>query len=181
MPIEFHQGRWQARRRGSPNQVWKNPRLLVYWDFKIDQNLTLQELNVLIKASRLQRTAVTEEVSHFLTYRYGKEPMLVFDKDMPNKIFTTVDSFKQHGEGECMQQASIFLRMLRGSKKQQEARPSLRLKRSYADFTAISVTFNPSRIGRTPEERGIIHRAECYLFGDNLDKKMNSLKSTFQQ
>jgi hypothetical protein len=166
MPIEFHQRTRQRHRNG--RLVWKNPRLLVYWDFRIDPNLTKKELDMLIKASHLQRNAVTQSVSHFLTYRYGKEPILVLDRNRPTKIFTTRDSLNVYEEGKCMQQASILLRMLRGSRRQQEARPPRGLKPSYAHFTAVSVTFNPSRIGRTPEERDIIHRAECYLFGDSL-------------
>lgn len=170
MPIEFHCGRWQLQRRGNRRKVWKNPRLLVYWDFQIEPNLTTEELNELIKHSNLQKNTVTQNPSHFVTYLYEGRPLLIFDKNIPDKIFTSKKDFELYGEGECMQQASTFLRLLRGSKKQQEIRPAIGLKPSYAHFKAISVTFNPSRIGRTPEERDIIHRAECYLFDDTIDK-----------
>lgn len=159
MPIEFHKGRWQRRKKGNSRRVWKNPRLLVYWDFKIDPLLTVGDVKRIIREKRnLKKTAVaTGRPDGGIEYQYGKEPKIIILQKHSNKVFTTKADFEKFGKSKCQQQASIFLRLLR--------------EYEFAKFKQVSATFNPYRIGRTYEERKMVFEAAHNLFGDKTDKQ----------
>lgn len=157
MPIEFRKGHWEFNKRRHKD-VWKNPRLLVYWDFKIDPMPTKKDIEKIIISKRnLKKTAVAvENADGSIEYRYGKEPKIIILQKHPDKVFTTKADFEEFGKSKCQQQASIFLRLLR--------------EYEFAKFKQVSATFNPYRIGRTYEERKMVFEAAHNLFGDKTDK-----------
>jgi hypothetical protein len=152
MPIEYHKARLQLDRKKG-KVLRKAPRLLIYWDFTVDPGLSQEKMEKMIHDVHMKKKAVVlENPDERIEYKYDREPNIIFLKKYPNKVFTTKAILDEYGEGKCQQQASIVMRMLR--------------KYGYATFKQTSATFDPKRVGRTPEERKIVVKAMKNLFGD---------------
>jgi hypothetical protein len=136
---------------------YKNPRILRYRGLSFSPNLTQTILNRIIAKTRMKKKASAHQnPDRYIFYQYGQEPQIILDM-LEHKIFVTKGTFKRFGERKCQQQASILMRLLK--------------KHDYAHFKRISITLNPSRFGKTPEDREITCRALRYLLNDSASLK----------
>lgn len=148
MPIEYH--------RKAPKH--RHPRLQIYWDYSFSPNLTKAVVERVI--GNLKKKAIISVQSNsdrYLLWRYGvHKPQICLDL-LNMKVCVSRGTLKRYSLKFCQQQASLVLRILKGTKKHPVG---------LARFKRISVTFNPCRIGRTAEERKITFQAAHDLFND---------------
>lgn len=160
MPIEYtHKRRFYDRRLR--RYVAKNPRLQISWGYTFSPNLTQEILNTLVaNFEHKDKINIQSNSDRFVIYHFERKPKIYLDK-VANKMYVTRRTMKRYSRQHCQQQASLVLRILKGSEKDRRRRPA------YANFKRISVTCNPKRIGRTREERQIYFEAVIDLFNDN--------------
>lgn len=128
----------------------RNPRIIRYRKREpYLRKVTLEILKEIIDETPMQKKVNLKTYSSTkVAYKYGSKPELLFDLET-YKIFVTPETFNQHGERSCQQQASILMRLL---------------KKFYCIyFVRKSVTLNPNRIGKTPTDRKITYNAFEYL------------------
>ena len=142
-PIEY-----QYRR----SEIRKSPRILRYRDLSFSPHLTRAILNRIIKNTKMKKKAMAHQnPDRYIFYEYNQKPQIILDM-LERTINVSEGTLKKHGLRACQQQASILMRLLK--------------KHRYAHFKRVSITANPSRIGRTREDRAVTFRALKNLFND---------------
>ena len=121
------------------------PRLITYWGFLIDKNLTKEDLKKIIDdLNKKKPINVIENPDELLEWQYEGKPLVILSK-IDNKIYTTQGTINHFGIRACQTQAANVLQILR--------------KYGFANFTQWVVTLDPKRLGRTSEERVLTFEA----------------------
>ena len=152
MPIEYH---LKVQRK-------RHPRLQIYWDYSFSSKLTQSIMDRVVRQTNMKkRVSVQNNPDQFILWKYPGKPQICLDK-LLRKVFVSRETLEHFGRKSCQQQASLVLRILKGTKKHAVG---------LANFKRISATFNPYRIGRTAKEREITFQAVHDLFNDKLKSK----------
>lgn len=151
MPIEYH--------LKVPKK--KNPRLQIYWDYSFSPNLSQNVMDWIVQHTRKKKRVSVQVLDELVLWHYPGKPQICLNK-LTRKVFVSKKTLKQFGRKSCQQQASLVLRILKGTKKHPIG---------LANFKRISATFNPYRIGKTAKEREITFQAAHDLFNDRLKDK----------
>lgn len=115
----------------------KYPQIVWYRDLIIDKDLTQKELNAIKKKVHLKKeVTIQNNPSVYLTWQYEDRPQLYLLKE-DGKIYVSEGTLKEFGIGQCQQEASILLRILR--------------KYKHASFK--QVVLSTYRLGDTPDQR----------------------------
>jgi hypothetical protein len=153
MPIEYH--------RKVPKH--RHPRLQIYWDYSFSPNLTKAIVEgVVRKLKNKERISIQSNSDRYILWRYGtNKPQICLD-NLNGKVCVSTGTLKRYSLKSCQHQASLVLRILKGTKKHPIG---------LANFRRISATFDPYRIGRTAKEREITFQAAHDLFNDRFKGK----------
>ena len=146
-PIEYH-----YKMKGN-----RNPRIIRYRRLSFSSHITQVVMDRIIQKTKMKKKALAQQDPYqFIFYKYGNKPQIILDL-LNETINVSEGTLKKHGMRTCQQQASLLLRLLKEHK--------------YAHFKRISVTANPMRIGKTPEDREITFQAIKRLFNDPMKHK----------
>jgi len=148
MPIEYH---LKARKK-------RHPRLQIYWDYSFSSSLTQDNMDWIMKHTRMKKRVSVQVLDELVLWQHPGKPQICLNK-LLRKAFVSRETLEHFGRKSCQQQASLVLRILKGTKKHPVG---------LANFKRISATFNPYRVGRTAKERKITFQAAHDLFNDGL-------------
>lgn len=158
-PIEYNPSqRYFSKKKRK--YVKKNPRLQIYWGYSFSPHLTQANIERIVSHLRHRKEiSVQSTPDGSIIWKYSGKPPIHLSITK-GKTFVSKETLERFGRQSCQQQASYVLRVLKGSARQRETRPT------YAKFTRISVTCDPNRIGRNEIEREIYFQAVRDLFDD---------------
>jgi hypothetical protein len=112
----------------------KNPRIIRYRGILFKPNLSVDEVERLVKTTHSLKRQVTVSLDNdgFIWWKYGDCPQIGIDRTN-NTFVATVNAIAESGMRECQTNAAIFLKMLK--------------KRELAKCYSVSATYNPYKMG----------------------------------
>ena len=170
MPVEYCPSYYVFDKRIG-KRVVKNPRLQIYWCYSFSGNLTKKMLEERISLFKNKKGISIKEISdRYILWQYVDKPQIWLDR-AKEKVYVSKETLKVFGRKQCRQQASLVLRILKGTFRDTE---------HYATFRRISVTCNPNRIGCTKGEREIYFQAVRELFSRRRVIKRTKIYKRYQ-